>query len=638
MNLIMILIAWGLSSTLFALMIIYISKHVKKRTMPFKAVLIIMFIGGFALYCTYHYRVLLLVLNEQAQNSSLDWVKEKNASWFYLPYVIIRSVIDVGTMFYGRSNTEVFYSLPEAKNPLAVFLFWLIHLVAFYVAATALLIRFGHDLLRWIRIMTSKISDIDLVFGINPDSLAFTRNIADSSGSMLVYVDDVVADDYETAIRDIDGLAYSDNEALRAAPLFLRRLRIKPSKTRLRLFALSSEYDRNLQYARNMSESLGKVGILPEQTELVLLGTEEWKGMNFQSSEDKYGYGSVISFDEFEMSARLLMQKYPVCNAVNFDKNGLATENTEILIVGFRKMGHEVLRQVIANGQFEGSNFHITLYDPDFEHHTGFFRSQYPTMFANYDIDFEPYSSGSNKIFRFLQENAEKLKYIVVCLDNDRDTARDAAIHMVDRLHTMGYPLNVYTCDSKSIRCYSWYANECKTYWLYDSDLLYSGELDRYAMELNHRYSKGKSVNDDWKKCSYFDRMSSRASVDYLVPLIQRIKGANGELTHEQRENLAKSEHLRWCAFHYTFGFDVMEKDEFADRLKARQDEIREHGSSSIKATKDNKAMKHVCLVDWDELAEISRIESSITGINIDYMEFDRANVDTVINILEDRR
>lgn len=155
-------------------------------------------------------------------------------------------------------------------------------------------------------------------------------------------------------------------------------------------------------------------------------------------------------------------------------------------------------------------------------------------------------------------------------------------------------------------------------------------------MELNHRYSRGKDINEDWKNCDYFSRMSSRASVDYLIPFIRKMKSQfNAEVfTSEQRENLARSEHLRWCAFHYTFGFYAMEKKEFIERIKARQEEILTYGKSKIKITKDQKAMKHVCLADWDELDKISEIENSLTHGNKNYKDSDRENVDTVMKLI----
>ena len=45
-------------------------------------------------------------------------------------------------MFYGRGNTSVFFTLPEAKDLLFVFVFWFLHIIAFLTAVSALLIRF----------------------------------------------------------------------------------------------------------------------------------------------------------------------------------------------------------------------------------------------------------------------------------------------------------------------------------------------------------------------------------------------------------------------------------------------------------------------------------------------------------------
>ena len=157
-------------------------------------------------------------------------------------------------------------------------------------------------------------------------------------------------------------------------------------------------------------------------------------------------------------------------------------------------------------------------------------------------------------------------------------------------------------------------------------------------MELNHRYAEGNGPQEDWKQCDYFGRMSSRASVDYLIPLIRRVKTLmhTNILTAEQRENLARSEHLRWYAFHYTFGYDVMEEAEFIERIKERQDEIIKFGGSKLKTTKNEREMKYICLVDWDELDEVSRIENSLTHENKNYKDYDRKNVDMVMELMQD--
>ena len=47
-------------------------------------------------------------------------------------------------------------------------------------------------------------------------------------------------------------------------------------------------------------------------------------------------------------------------------------------------------------------------------------------------------------------------------------------------------------CDSKGVRCYAHSAQECEIHFIYDSDILCSGEFDRYAMKLHHHYTGGK--------------------------------------------------------------------------------------------------------------------------------------------------
>lgn len=632
-----IAVACILSIVLFLELIILMSKYPNGRTTFLKWAFILMFVGGMSLYFYCNYKGLELPIDNTSKNNPLGWAK--NASWGYkLFYVVISSVMDVGWMFYGRGNADIFFRLPIAKDPLYALVFWVLHFVAFLTFLSALFIRFGDSLLKWVRTKT-QVSCVDLVFGINSDSIAFSRNIADTGDNMLVYVDSMISEDYEASIKNLGGLVYSGTDALEAKDSFLKEIHIdkknvRKKNMRLRLYALSHDYDKNIQYAQRMSAALEKEGIPPEQTELVLLGANEEKGMLFQASKERYGYGSVISFDEYEMSARLLIHKYPLCNFINFDENGRATDNVEVLIVGFGRMGHEVLRSIIANGQFEGSNFQYTIFDPKYREREGFVKSQYPLMFANYEYRFEPQDGRSSEVFDFLKENASSLKYIVICIE-DRDSARSMAIRMADRLHAMKYPQNVYTCDPKGIRCYSHSAQECETLSTYDSDLLYSGKLDMYAMELNHRYSGGKSIHDDWRQCAYFHRMSSRASVDYLIPLIRKITAGINTLTPPQKENLAKSEHLRWCAFHYTFGYDVMEIEEFTERLKKQQAEIQENGSSDIKPRQDTEAKKHVCLVSWDKLDEVSQAENSITHGNKDYKQNDRDNVDVVMELMQ---
>lgn len=637
---IQIIIACIISAFVFIKFTVYIAMHPQKRTALLKAMFCFIVSVGIIVFCTCNYYGI-------EKGNYKGWVDNGDYPALRVPYIVLRSIIDVGRMFYGYPNTDVFYATTAAQNPWLVLLFWLMYATIFYTVASALLIRFGNDLLRWIRIWVAKKRnfDVDIVFGINQDSIVFGRNLADKDNHILIFIDSIAGEDYESSVRELGGIIYSDSESLNASEIFLENIDMRPHNKKLRLYAMSYDYDKNIQYAQRMSESLAKKNISPEQTELILLGTDEMKGMIFQADQNQYGYGNVISFDEYEISARLLINEYPLCSFINFDEEGLATEDVDVLIGGFGRIGHEVLRKVIANGRFEGSKLNIWIFDPKHGDKTGFIRSQYPKMFqppyTEIEIHFASHDVRSSECFSFLQEHASTLKYVVICLE-DRDTARDIAARMIDHLQSVGHPMNIYTCDPKSIRCYSHDARKCRTHWIYESSLICSGEMDKYAIELNHRYmelyrdgSGSASAAEDWRNCDYFGRMSSRASVDYLIPLIRKITEGKDTLTHEQRENLSKSEHLRWCAFHYTFGYDSMDFSEFIQRVKNWQKEINERGKSSIKITKDTQKRLHVCLTEWDELDKISRAENEITHGTRDYKENDRKNVDMVLELIQ---
>ena len=168
-----IAVAWFLSIILLIDMIILISQYPNGRTMFLKWAFIFMFIVGMAFYFYCHYRSLDPAIIALSKDNSLTWTN--NASGLYkVFYVVIKSVMDVGWMFYGRGNADVFFSLPEAKYLSLVLLFWLLHIIAFLTAVSTLLIRFGDNLLRWVRTHT-QVSCVDLVFGINEDSTRFQQ-------------------------------------------------------------------------------------------------------------------------------------------------------------------------------------------------------------------------------------------------------------------------------------------------------------------------------------------------------------------------------------------------------------------------------------------------------------------------------
>ena len=67
----------------------------------------------------------------------------------------------------------------------------------------------------------------------------------------------------------------------------------------------------------------------------------------------------------------------------------------------------------------------------------------------------------------------------------------------------------------------------------------------------------------------------------------------------ELLENLGITEHLRWCAFHYSMGFVGMPEEVLRARGRRYQAEVAEKGSSRFRITKDLPHRMHACLCSW---------------------------------------
>ena len=92
-------------------------------------------------------------------------------------------------------------------------------------------------------------------------------------------------------------------------------------------------------------------------------------------------------------------------------------------------------------------------------------------------------------------------------------------------------------------------------------------------------------------------------------------------------ENLSKTEHLRWSAFHYSMGYSRMEEDEWEERAAEYRRQTFFESEKKIRISKNSADRHHACLVSWDELDALSAKENAVTGGNVDYKQLDRNNI-----------
>ena len=553
---------------------------------------------------------------------------------------VLRTLIDVGRMFVGMNNEAVFREALEnagLNGSVLVVLFWTVHFLAYYSMASAAIMALGKGAIRRLRQFLLRVKNVVVIYGVNDSSLTFGRHMSSDRHNSLVYVGRADSSQ-ESVIRQMGALLYNDDVSLQPQKAFFKRLAMRDDKQKLHLYALDTNEDANIKYAVNLLKVLKEENFDSARTDLVLLGQEEGHGGDLQVGKDHYGYGEVKAFDHAELTARLLVQKYPICKAVEFDDNGLAKADVEVLVIGFGHMGQDVLKKLVANGQFAGSSFHAHVFDPACGMIDGFFRRSYAGLLENYDVSFYPYSGQSVKFCDFLEEHAKTLTYIVVAVGSLKKGS-ELAYSIMELLNGYGRKMPVYQCCDDSVVCHRNHV-ESEYSCLHDADILYGGTMDEFAMKINHYYcGPDGSEKEQWIASDYFSRMSCRASADFLSAYLFRLCGNQSiEIPDKKMENMSMTEHLRWCGFHYSMGYTKMSDEVWEKRAEEYRKEIALGGKGSTRISKDTVDKRHACLVSWDELDVLSAKESAVTGKDTDYKQMDRDNIKVILKLLEENR
>ena len=551
------------------------------------------------------------------------------------PAALFRALLTLCRMFGGINDFSSIQDAPLLSNPWVQAIFWAGHFMAFYVTASAAVTTVGDRLLRRIRATLLRKGPLLLIYGVNEGSVSFGRRMAHDKHRAVLFVDEEGNASLEGAIKSFGGLVENGRDALCPNRRFLRQINLKGGSRRLEAAALHSDGRKNLDYARALLDALTEKGIRPDQTSLLISGAGE-EAAALQSNGKK-GFGSVYSFDDYELTARVAFQDHPPCGMISFDRQGRATEDFHAVIVGFGRMGRAALHQLVVNGQFLGSAFRVDVFDPSAQN--GFLYDH--PLIKHYDIRFHPDSGASESFYAFLREQKD-LRLIVLCTGS-REENREIADDLRQWFHFSLRPPVILQAARGNYFCTDEKGRETQCASLYDSDALNLNRMDAMAMQLHRLYqaSSGQHAGQDWLHTDYFTRQSNRAAADFY-PAMLRAAGKtkrqvlDGDWPPDQEtlENLAQMEHLRWCAFHYASGYSTMPQAVFEERARAYRKEKESRGTASLRISRDEEKRLHACLIPWEELDALSRRENAVTGGKTDYKQADRNNVLSVQRVM----
>ncbi len=548
---------------------------------------------------------------------------------------MLRALLALCRMFTGGSDLSAIQSAPLFQNGLVLALFWIGHFLGFYVMASAVVATLGNWLLRRIRVTRLRRGPLLLVYGVNAHSVAYARHMAKDHRRGVLFVGQDDGADYESAIKAFGGIVEKSSMALEPSPRFLRQMNLTQGNRRLEVAALHTDGHKNLAYARALMKVLQESGIEPKRTTLLIAGSGDAAGA-LQAPEG--GYGSVMAMDDYELTARLIIHNNPPCDMISFDEKGVATEDMHVVLVGFGRMGRALLTQLFVNGQFCGSHFRADIFDPSPQN--GFLHGG--AILRDYDIRFHVDNGMSDAFYSFLEQEGQSVRCIALCTGNK---TRDAEIadDLVDWYHNSDRPPVILQAVRGEYAIMDGQRHVTRNSNIYESVVLNIAALDALAMEINQMYVIGGGTSaQNWEHCDHYSRASSRASADFF-PAFVRASGrtreqlAAGEWPpdDEMLENLAKTEHLRWCAYMYSIGYAPMPEDVYARRAKEYAQLKAQGKKPGFAIGRDPRMRLHACLTPWEALDALSARENAVTGGHVDYKQLDRNNVLALSRVIQ---
>lgn len=535
--------------------------------------------------------------------------------------VVLKTLLTVCRSFGGMNDYAAVSATPLfAHEPMKV-LFWAGHFLAFYLTASAAIAVLGRRMLNFLRTTMLRWGDLCLIYDANPDSMRLAGDRR--KGRSMVLVTER-SDEAVSAVADALGaVVFPGGRSLCADERFLKSIGLKRGSRPVDVYCVGSDPGGNLRYAEALLAALEGRGVSPDATSLFLLGVSEDRAARLLAQGDRYGYGALFACDRYELIARLLVAKRPPWDFLRFDADGRATGDLRVFIVGFGRMGVAVLRQLLINGQAEGSDFHAEVFDRRMEDLRGFAGACYPALLEQYDIALHAADADSTLFYERLADHAPDM--IVLCTSSRKQNAE-----LADNLHRLYGSRKERPCV---IQCTPDAALIDDVEYRLDSVDVRG--MDRAAMVLNHAYCGGPSPEADWKACDPFSRASCRAAADFY-PAFLKAAGVTREEALAGKwppapgvlENLSRTEHLRWCAFYLAMGYAPMSEAEFARRCGMyRRGETR-------RIAKNADGMTHACLTPWERLDALSERENAVTGGSVDYKALDRDNVLAIPDIL----
>lgn len=287
-----------------------------------------------------------------------------------------------------------------------------------------------------------------------------------------------------------------------------------------------------------------------------------------------------------------------------------------LCVVGFGPLSREFLLTTYENTVFEtsapgGQGLDALIVSDDLPRCQGAFFRDFPQLAQNPGLTWLDRGAEESAFFDALEQRLNRLDQIFI---DTGDTAQNIntalrLLRLCRRNAISPLPQLVVALHEdapgsaellSNVDCVT-FLQDNRTQFTYDE--LVRRRADREAQALHRRYQSNNGAAPDWQGLGTFLQASNRA-VLWDIPNKLALVGALSGLSQEEREQvywrLARYEHRRWSAFHFSRGWVPLPVEELT------QEERRQC------KTKHADQRRHACLVDWDQLDQLPQSKPGI--------------------------
>lgn len=566
---------------------------------------------------------------------------------------LIKSVTAIFKMFAGfslLSDAELQKVFAQNSHVVST-IYYLIHILAFTITISTIILatskRFVYKLYKKLKLLNPN-GNIYVFYKYNDiTKKLLSQLLEDKRNNTIIILDNEkvahIEDVFNDLVWDKSYLILNESIDNELYKIFTNELY---KHKQIRLFALNDDIYDNYIFVNKVYETIYKK--THNSIALTIISDDQ---INLNKLQEENGFDYIRSFNKKDIVSRSLVREYPPCNYVEFnDCKAKDNESFNCLIIGFGELGQKILKQLFVYGQFVNCKFNCDIIDENYENVCAEFESEFDfvldeTISRNYsfitdnvNIKHNAINARSKVFYEYIIKNAKNIDYIVVStsLNKTNNEIVKNLLYLRNKIDNINY--DVFDCLDDRIYAYQHdlERRELNIFnYILDDSIDMSGRLINYAYTLSNSNEISKwnidndilDINERWNKCNSYRKNSSINAAEFYQTIIKVIGKENSHnfneiidyisnLSKKQKDYIGQLEHNRWSAFMLLEGYRYMD---YVNKL----------------GYKDENKKLHTCLIPYDKLDILDKIEVNATGNNPNYRENDVKNAIMAIRIAE---